>query len=288
MAFSHDRLIGLPPRITRQTLTQRDTILYALGVGAGIGEPESAPELRFVYERELQALPTMAIVLAAPGFWFDEPALEIDWPHLVNAGQDITLHAPLPVQGDFYSVLTIDNVYDKGKQKGALVCSTRRVYHADDTLLATVTQTHLLRANGGFGGVDQPKSPPPADMGSRPPDAVVDLPTRPEQALLYRLSGDYNRLHIDPEIAHAAGFARPILHGSCTYGIAGRAVLHAIFANQPHLMGSFGARFSSPVYPGETIRTEIWRAESDCVFRCRSVERGVVVLDRGHAGAVVG
>lgn len=283
MTINIDNLLSAPPRITRQTFSKRDSILYALGIGAGLDNPCDPDELRFVYEQNLEALPTMAIVMAAPPFWFDEPEFGIDWRRVVNAGQALILEEKLPVEGEFETELTIDAIWDKGATKGALMCSSRKLKDADGTLLATVSQTHLLRGNGGFGGDDQPgarKMPLP----DRTPDAIIDLPTRAEQALLYRLSGDLNPLHIDPETSNAAGFERPILHGSCTFGIACRAVLKAAAEYRPERLCRLEARFSQPVYPGETIRTEIWQNGNSIVFRTRSVERDGIVLDQGIAG----
>lgn len=282
MTINIDLLLNGPQRITRQTYSKKDTVLYALGVGVGIEDATSADTLRFVYERQLEALPTMAIVLAAPPFWFDEPALGIDWKKVVNAGQELVLEGALPVEGEVTTEFKIDAIWDKGAAKGALMCSHREVKDASGKLLATVHQTHLLRGDGGFGGVDQPRTDD-VKFPDRAPDAVVDLATRPEQALLYRLSGDLNPLHIDPAVGAAAGFGKPILHGSCTYGVVGRALLLACASNQPAKLRRMGARFSQPVYPGETIRTEIWQDGNSIMFRARSVERDVVVLDRGVA-----
>ncbi len=283
MQFDPGTLLTLPPRVTRQLYTKRDTILYALGVGAGIDNPTDPSALRYVYERDLVALPTMAIVLAAPPFWFDDPALGIDWQRVLNAGQELILEHPLPTEGSVSTELKIEAIWDKGKDKGAVMESRRILFDAAGSRLATIRQTHFLRGNGGFGGLPQPKTdehPAPAD---RAPDRLIDLPTRPEQALLYRLSGDYNPLHADPQVAKSAGFHKPILHGSCTFGIVARAVLQASGGMEPGHLRRFGARFSSPVYPGETIRTEIWRESSSILFRARSLDRNLVVLDRGLA-----
>lgn len=280
MTLNVDLLLNGAPRITRQQFTKRDTILYALGIG--VGQQDLDDDMHFVYERGLQALPTLAVVLAAPPFWLDDPVFGIDWKRVINAGQEIVLEAPLPVEGDVSTELSIDALWDKGPSKGALMCSSRRLRDVRSRLLATVYQTHLLRGNGGFGGADQPttlESEPPA----RTPDAVIDMTTRPEQALIYRLSGDLNPLHIDPQISRAAGFSRPILHGSCTFGIVCRALLKTMADEGPYALHRFGARFFNPVYPGDTIRTQLWRDGAQLWFRASSVERRVVVLDRGVA-----
>jgi acyl dehydratase len=286
MALDHQALISRPPLTLRQDFTRRDTILYALGVGACLGNPTDAAELRYVDEKRLQALPTLAIVLAAPPFWMDDPALGMDWRRVVNAGQDLILHTALPVEGQVTTVLSIDALYDKGPSKGALLHSSRHVSDGQGKQLATIRQTHLLRGDGGFGG-----APPPADepviASDGSPHHVIDLATRAEQALLYRLSGDYNPLHIDPAVATAAGFDRPILHGSCTFGLAGRAILRACCQHEPQRLLRLGARFSKPVYPGETLRTEIWRDGPRISFRTRALERDAVVLERGVAEVAI-
>lgn len=282
MSLNLDLLLNGPHRVTRQTFNARDTILYAIGVGVGQSDPCDEGEMRFLYERHLEALPTLAIVLAAPPFWLAEPQYGIDWARVVNAGQELVLEGKLPVEGTVSTELRIDAVWDKGANKGALMCSSRELMDASGQRLATISQTHLLRGNGGFGGC-----PPPAndDVGlpDRAPDEVVDLPTRPEQALIYRLSGDLNPLHIDPKVSASAGFGKPILHGSCTFGIVGRALLKTVARGEPERLRRMGTRFSQPVYPGETIRTEIWREGDAVAFRARALERNVVVLDRGAA-----
>lgn len=281
MALNPSKIIDRPPLITRQSYTARDVILYAIGVGVGVPDPTDAEALRFLYEKQLEVLPTMAIVLAAPPFWIDDPALGITWQKVLNAGQEMVLHRPLPVEGELTTELTIDAIYDKGIEKGALMLSHRVLRDAAGEALATIHQTHILRGDGGFGGEDFKADTAP--LPARAPDKVVDLPTRPEQALVYRLSGDLNPLHIEPAVATNAGFERPILHGSCTFGIAGRAVLAAACDNRPENLARFGARFSRPVYPGDTIRTEIWH-EGDLIrFRARAAERDIVVLDGGTA-----
>jgi acyl dehydratase len=282
MSFDHQALLSRPARSFDQEFTRRDTILYALGIAAALGDPTNLAELRFVNERDLLALPTLAIVLGAPPFWFDDPALGINWRRVVNAGQELVLHSTLPVEGRVSTELRIDALWDKGASKGSLLQSSRHLRTKAGVPLATIHQTHLLRGDGGFGG-----PPPPAEDTAAPlegsPDWVIDLPTRPEQALLYRLSGDYNPLHIDPAVAHAAGFDRPILHGSCTFGLAGRAILRTCCEGHPSGLKRLGARFSKPFFPGETLRTEVWRHGARVYFRSRSLERDAVVLDRGTA-----
>jgi acyl dehydratase len=276
------KLLAWPFEEMEHHYDARDTMLYALGVGAG-RDPMDAAELPFVYEDGLRALPTMAVVLAYPGFWLKNPETGVNWRQVLHGEQGLVLHAPLPVSGTVTGRTRVTSVIDKGAGKGALLFSERQVVEkASGTLLATLTSTTFLRGDGGFGGPSGP-TPAPHVLPERAPDAALDLPTAPGLALIYRLSGDYNPLHADPKVATAAGFPRPILHGLCTYGIAGRAVLRLACDNDPARLKSFRVRFSAPVFPGETIRTEIWREGTQISFRCSVPERGIVVLNNGHA-----
>jgi acyl dehydratase len=175
------------------------------------------------------------------------------------------------------------DVVDKGTGKGALVYAERTVTDKQSgALLATVTQTMFCRGDGGFGGPPR-ESEPPHPIPERAPDVTVDLMTRPEQALIYRLSGDRNALHADPEVAHKAGYQRPILHGAATFGIAGHAVLKGVCDYDPDRIVAIGCRFSAPVVPGETIRTEIWRDGRIASFRSRIVGRDAIAVNNGRA-----
>lgn len=278
MTFDRERLLALPPRVTHHRFTRRDTMLYALGVGAA----QQPGDLPFVYEENLAALPTMAVVLAYPGFWQKEPEYGIDWKRVLHAEQSVVFHAPLPVEGEVRGELTIDHIVDKGPAKGALLYSRRKIFDtADERLLASVTQVSFLRGDGGCGG---PSTPPraPHIVPDGEPDAVLVLETRPEQALVYRLSGDYNPLHADPDVAAEAGLPRPILHGLCTYGIAGRALLAALCDNRPARMRRLDCRFTAPVFPGDTLELDYWRrAGGTASYRVRVPERDALVLDNG-------
>lgn len=277
MTFDPEQLLALPPRETVHAYKERDTILYALGVGAG------ADDLPFVYEVGLKALPTMAVVLGYPGFWQKEPRYGIDWRRVLHGEQSIRLHAPLPVSGTIRSELTIDDIFDKGAERGAVLVSSRRLYDAHTGAnLATVSQTSMLRGNGGFGGLSE-GAPKPHALPPRAPDESVVLRSSPDQALIYRLSGDYNPLHADPAAATEAGFTRPILHGLCTFGVAGRAVLSRLCADDPSRLKRFDVRFSAPLYPGETLEVELWReGRGRAGLRARVLERDVVVLNNGY------
>lgn len=282
MTFDPDRLLKLPPRITNHRFTRRDTILYALGVGAG--QDPGKDELKFVYEEGLQALPTMAVVLAYPGFWQREPEYGIDWKRVLHAEQSVLFHAPLPAEGQVRGELTIDHIVDKGAAKGALLYSTRRVFDAaDETLLASVRQVSFLRGDGGRGGASEaPVQPHPIPEAE--PDLRQGLVSRPEQALIYRLSGDYNPLHVDPAVAADAGLPRPILHGLATYGIAGRALLAALCDNDPSRLARLDCRFTAPVFPGEALELRLWRQGADrAAFQLWVPERNALVLNNGLA-----
>ena len=282
MTINYDRLMALdvPPR--EQTYDAKDCMLYALGIGIG-QDPMNEDELRFVYEKDLKVLPTMGTVLGGVGFWARERDTGIDWVRLVNGEQGITLHRPLAGQGTLVGRLRIVEVIDKGPGKGALVLSERKVTDkVTGEPVATVTQTTFCRADGGFGGPPR-EAPVPHPIPERAPDAVCDLATRPEAALIYRLSGDLNPLHADPAVAKAAGFPRPILHGLGSFGIAGHAVLKTICGYDPQKLASFACRFSVPVFPGETLRTEIWRDGAVVSFRTRIVERDVIAVNNGRA-----
>jgi acyl dehydratase len=283
MALDYAYLMGLPPIDVRHDYTVRDTILYALGVGAASEAPTDPSELQFVYEEGLKALPTMAVVLAHPGFFARDPKYRLTWQKILHGEQSIQLHKPLPVAAKLRSVTTFDEIYDKGADKGAVLYSSRKVYdEATGDHLATVRQSSFLRGDGGFGGKAD-GAPKPHPMPDRAPDLTARAPTRIDQALLYRLSGDYNPLHADPAVAREAGFPAPILHGLASYGVVGRALLKALCANQPERLKKLDVRFSSPVFPGETLEVDIWReGEGRAAYRARAVERNVVVLQNGY------
>lgn len=284
MPFDYDRLINLR-RNLEQTYTICDTILYALGVGAGI-DADSPAKLRFVYEQDLQALPTMSTVLAGPGFWQREEQFGIEWQKILHGEQSVLMHKPLPVKGEVTAELTIDAIYDKGEGKGAVLYSTRKLYEkTSGDLLATVRQGSFLRGNGGQGGLKDGAPKPHLLPTDRAPDVSIAFDTRPEQALIYRLSGDYNPLHADPAVATAVGFKGPILHGLAAYGLICRAILAGLCDHDGARLKRLDVRFSSPVYPGETITTDIWRdGAGKASFRARISGRDdVVIINNGYA-----
>jgi acyl dehydratase len=282
MTIVYVKLMALDIPAAEHTYTAKDCMLYALGVGLG-HDPMNQDELPFVYEKNLKVLPTMAAVLGYVGFWARDRDTGIDWVRIVNGEQGVTLHRPLAGQGTVIGRQRIVEVVDKGAGKGALVFSERKVTDkATGDLIATVTQTTFCRADGGFGGPPR-ATPEPHPIPSRGPDAVCDLGTRPEAALIYRLTGDRNPLHAEPAIARQAGYPRPIMHGLGNFGVAGHAVLKTLCDYDPNRLVSFACRFSAPVFPGETIRTEMWRDGAVVSFRSRVVERDVVAINNGRA-----
>ena len=282
MTIVYEKLMALEIPTAEQTYGPKDCMLYALGIGLG-HDPMNEDELPFVYEKNLKVLPTMAAVLGYVGFWARDRDTGIDWLKMVNGEQGVTLHRPLAGQGTVVGNQRIVEVIDKGAGKGALVLSKREVTDkATGDLIATVTQTSFCRADGGFGGPPR-QAPEPHPIPQRAPDAVCDLATRPEAALIYRLSADRNPLHADPAVAKQAGFPRPIMHGLGNFGIAGHAVLKTMCGYDPGKLASFACRFSAPVFPGETIRTEMWRNGAVVSFRSSVVERDVVAINNGRA-----
>jgi acyl dehydratase len=277
-----DKLISrsFPP--LEQTYSAKDTILYALGVGVG-GDPMDPEELPFVYEKSLRIIPSQASVIAYPGAWLTESALEIDYVKVLHGEQRIVFERPLEptatVRGE-YEVLGVD---DKGPGKGAVISFEKRIVDAKTgAIICRVRSTYFLRGDGGCGSWKQPAAVPSA-LPDRAADRVIDLPTLPRQALIYRLSGDNNPVHIDPEVAAKAGFAKPILHGLCTFGISCFGLVQHLCAGDPARLAEIFVRFSRPVYPGDTIRLELFEEENSWRFRARTKERDDVVLDRGLA-----
>jgi acyl dehydratase len=260
--------------------SRRDTMLYALGLGYG-SEPLDRGQLDFVYERDLRAVPSMCCVLAHPGFWAKRAELGIDWLRLLHGEQSFEIHHPIPPEGTVTASYEIAAVADKGAGKGAVLHLVKTLNDAiAGVKLATIRSVLFLRGDGGcgsFGSVPTEASALPEQM----PSQTLDIATLPQSALIYRLSGDYNPIHADPEAAAKAGFERPILHGLCMLGITTRAVLATLANGRPDRLRSLSVRFSRPVFPGETVRTEFFTIGGQIRFRSRVVERDVIVLDRG-------
>jgi len=265
--------------------TDRDTLLYALGVGAGLDDLAFTTENS--HEIPQQVLPTYAVI-CCPAFGAAGKIGDFNWAMLLHGSQGIRLHAPLPAAGKLSVVTEVTDIQDKGEGKNAVVMLRGRGTDPEtQKLVAETTTTFVVRGAGGFGG--QPGQRPIApEIPDREPDIKVALPTREDQALIYRLSGDRNPLHSDPWFARElAGFPKPILHGLCSYGVAGRALVAELVKGLAANVTSIDSRFSSPVFPGETLTTLIWRTEpGKAVFRTEAsgaegAEAGRVVLDDG-------
>jgi acyl dehydratase len=279
MSLDHT-LIGEPGKPHERSWTSKDALLYAVGVGAGLGDP--LRELEFTTENsegiEQKVLPTYGVLLAqAP---VARSIGDFDRAMLVHAEQYIELHRPLPVQGTLRTSATVTGMYDKGS--GALVESEAvAVDPATGEPMITTRSSTFIRGEGGFGG-DRGTSEP-WQLPDRAPDHKVVEQTRPEQALLYRLSGDRNPLHADPKFAARGGFSRPILHGLCTYGFTGRVLLQQLCGGDPARFVSMGGRFSAPVLPGEALVVSIWLGDDGAAQFQTAKEDGTVVIDRGRA-----
>lgn len=261
-----------------QNYTPRDTILYALGVGAGHDNLDPA-ELRFVYEQDLATLPSMAVTLAYPGFWYRDLVPGLDFVRTVHASERIELDRPLPAAASVIARPRIVAIHDKGEGRGSLIVSRREIFDRQTgERIATVQQTAFCRGDGGLGGpiVAAPRA---HEIPNRPPEFVAELPTLPQAAMIYRLSGDDNPLHVDPAFARSAGFDRPILHGLSTYGHVCRAIVKV--SGKDAFMRVMDCRFTAPVFPGEMLTAQIWFDGPVASFRALVGER--VVIDNGIA-----
>ena len=263
-----------------QDMTFRDSILYALGLGYGM-DPNDVHQLQFVYEDGQKAVPSMACIMAYAGFWLSKPELEIDWVKLLHGEHYYEIFSPLPVQDKITAKHKVIGVDDKGPGRGAIINVAKKLYDSSGKLLAKIVQSNFCRGDGGFGGFGPPiKERPP--LPESMPDATHEIGTSRQQALIYRLSGDYNPVHADPEIAKKAGFHEPWLAGMCTMGIATRACIEKFCDHDPSRIKSMFVRFKSVAFPGETLRFEYYLTEFGARFRARCVERDVVILDRGE------
>ncbi|RIK99169.1 MAG: 3-alpha,7-alpha,12-alpha-trihydroxy-5-beta-cholest-24-enoyl-CoA hydratase [Proteobacteria bacterium] len=262
--------------------TDREVMLYALGIGMG-ADPLDERELAFVNEgalkpRPLKVVPTFASVAA----WGETPGpMDIDWLMVVDGERDITFHQPLPAAAEITADSRVTGVFDKGRDKGAVIVRETVLRDGHGAPLATLRASRFARGDGGFGGPSEGQ-PKPHEVPKRAPDRSVDIATRPDQALLYRLCGDRNPLHSDPAFARRAGFPRPILHGMCTYGLTCRAVLQTYADHDPAAFRRHAARFSAPVYPGETVTVDLWRDGEVISFEARVKARAATVIRNGR------
>jgi acyl dehydratase len=282
MSLNYKKIVNWPFEDVVQNYSERDSIIYALSLGLGVNATDP-DELKFVYEKELETFPTMAVVMGHPGPWMTDPETGIDFAKVLHGEQHLEIHKPLPTEGSVIGRSEVVEVVDKGAGKGALITTERKLYEQESgDLLNTQSAVIFARGNGGFGG-PVTSGPAPHTLPDRKPDTTVDIPTSTQAALLYRLNGDYNPLHADPVLAKKVGFESPILHGLATFGIAARAVLKAFDVKDAARLKSIGLRFSAPVYPGDTIRTDIWKDDDIISFRASVAERDVTVLNNGRA-----
>ncbi|MFF3762630.1 MaoC/PaaZ C-terminal domain-containing protein [Streptomyces sp. NPDC001922] len=270
MPIDVGQALSAEPRRTDLAWDHKDIQLYHLGVGAGI--PATAPdELRYTLESRLHVLPSFATVaggaLAAAG-GLSSPGIDVDLASVLHGGQRIELHRPIPVRGTAVQTSRIAAVYDKGK---AAVIVLRSAAADDDGTLWTSDTQIFVRGEGGFGGERGPSGR--LELPGREPDRTVERPIREDQALLYRLSGDWNPLHADPEFAKLAGYDRPILHGLCSYGMTLKAVVDTALGGDVSRVRAYATRFAGVVFPGETLRIRMWQETGRIQATVTAVER---------------
>ena len=277
MPINYDEIMSMTSENVEISYSDKDSILYSLGVGLG-NDPMNMAELKYVYENSQVALPSMAT-----NFQYHSPLLlkaNINFILVVHGEQKLSFSNPLPVSGDFISNAKVIGCYDKGAGKGAIIdVETKINLKKDNTEICKLVSTTFARGDGGFGGPESPKSEIFRPEGD--PDFVHEIKTKPDQALIFRLSGDFNPLHSDPNFATTAGFEKPILHGMCTYGIACRSLVESVCEGDAKRLKKFDCRFSSPVYPGETIVTEMWKNGSKVYYQSKVKERDKIVIKNG-------
>ena len=278
MAIDYEKIMSLETKNQEFSYSDRETMLYGLGIGFG-KDPLNDEELKFVYERDLKTVPSMATVVSWGAGNMRESG--INYLLVLHGEQRLKMYEPLPHSADILVDSSVKGVFDKGKEKGALIITETDIkLKENENLLCKLSSTTFARGDGGFGGPSD-GAPEPHLIPERKSDEEFSADTEPNQALIYRLSGDRNPLHSDPEIAKAAGFDVPILHGLCTYGTACRTIISNVCDYDSTLIEEFNVRFSSPVYPGEKISTEIWKDDNVISFRCWVRDRNVMVLNNG-------
>ena len=284
MAMNVQQLLEKEFPVVEHTFTEIDSIRYALSLGLGMS-PTDLRQLRYVYEEcegGLLALPAMASVLAYAGHWARDPSLGLDWKRILLGEQRIELHRPVPTAGSVAARTRVTSVVDKGRDKGAVLYARREI---DDQIsgvpIATVTMVTVARGDGGQGSGGNDEPAPLMPIPSRSPEAMLDFPSSPQAALLYRLAGDRNPLHADPKVAAQAGYPAPILHGLCSFAIATWCAVEAACIGDPARVKSLEARFTAPVFPGEILRTEVWTDGGTIHFRTSVPAREATVIDRG-------
>jgi acyl dehydratase len=282
MTFDPRALLTLDIPETVQTYGPHDCALYALGVGAGM-DPFDPSQLALVDEARLRPLPSMAVVLGYAGFWIDQLPTGINVSRALHGEQGLRIHASLPRAGTIRRKTRVTAIIDKGVDKGALVRTADTITDAGTgKLLAALTSSILCRSEGGCGAT-QGEAPVPHQIPPRAPDGCISIPTSPQQALIYSLSGDRNPLHTDPATAQAAGFPGPILHGLASYGIACLALVRELCGGDPARARALDARFTRPLFPGEPLALEYWiEAPGLAAFKLHAIGRGVTAIDNGR------
>jgi acyl dehydratase len=257
--------------------SQDDVILYHLGLGAGLEKPTDAKELEYTYEKNLKALPSFGVipVFDALGKGMGgTPGIEVNFALVLHGEQDIEIHKPIPVAAQVVNQPRIAGIYDKGKAALIIMEVTTSEKGGDE--LFTNRFSIFARGEGGFGGDAGPKAGNAAP--ERAADKVVESKTLPNQALLYRLSGDKNPLHADPDFAKMGGFDVPILHGLCSYGIVCKAVVDTMLDGDVAAVARYQARFAGVLFPGETIVTSMWKEGNQILVAAKSKERDAAVI----------
>ena len=295
MPIDREKALGADLGETTGSYGPDDVILYHLGIGAGFHATDPA-ELEYTFEKDLKVLPSFAVVAASGmtararrpqggagggmGGLANVPGLSYNRALLLHGEQDIELHRPLPTAAEFTTRGRIAEIYDKGK---AALVIVENLASDDEGPLFTNRMSLFLRGEGSFGG---PAGPAPGhERPARAPDGTVDSPTLPQQALLYRLNGDKNPLHADPEFAKRGGFDQPILHGLCSFGIVCKAIVDSALGGDPTRVARYAVRFAGVAFPGETLRTSWWRANGKLLIETISAERGAPVIT--NAGIVL-
>ncbi len=280
MAVTQESLMALQLLGKEFTYTDNDSMLYALGIGMGADQMDRQ-ELAFCYENGLKVMPSQATVIAFDDSIFWDCGIDVF--KTVHGEQRLTLHRPLPAAATVVSDVRATDAFDKGEGRGAIILLETVLTDKDSgDKLCTMDSVLFARGDGGYGGPQGSPEPLPKSP-MRPADHVVEFQTLPRQALLYRLSGDRNPLHCDPDFAATGGFDKPILHGLCTYGHACHAVLRTTCNYQPERMLSFSARFAAPVIPGDMLQTHIWQDEDEIYFTTSVPEKDLIVLSNGFA-----
>nr|WP_245456563.1 MaoC family dehydratase [Rhizobium hidalgonense] len=278
--LSAQSILDFPVPQATHVVTARDAILYALSVGYGTDGPDENL-LNYVYERDLVTAPTLANIVAHPGPWMQQTG--VDWARLVHSEHRLMIHRPVPLDVPLISRSRVLSVVDRGVEKGTFVSFERMIATVDgDEPIATILQTNACRGDGGCGSAGSAPEPL-SKVPDREPDFEFNVDIPRNAALLYRLNGDLNPLHVDPRAADSSGFNRPILHGLCSFGYAGYAIIAAIDPGMATGLSAIAARFSAPIFPGETINLQMWRNNAEIRFRGIVASRGVTILDNGMA-----